>query len=862
MNTDDFLNVLSQDDGVRTLAEKNVMEFLRKSSSIDDLLKFVDDDGIKQNRLLYRSILIHFCNYVRYNKEYFICLMNDDVFKTRLIRLIFSLDAEDRCLIENIFTIGASSNPDSCKNLYISLFDMINNTTELENIYTILNLTYCWLQKSQSADVTATFQEFISSFFSHELDITDTMIQRIVSVCSKIIGLITLKNVIAVGEIIEIIIKFFTGLVSQLNSQDNNILSLKCDILSMFCVMIKFIYQDIKSDDESSLEIVEAFQGSCIPYITTCLSCVLESFMSDSIIDYVMNILYLYLLYKIDEDVVFQIDLFANFVIPCAKLRQTDLDDFADNPDFYVSTIYLNDYGDHVSSRHYAYKFVQELVTSHKNSFDPLQIIVGDLNESDELLLEAQVYLISAISEKVELPSGIYQGLFELMNKEIPDYLLVALLKLTNVCYDNPTVSSMLASFYILQCDDPVIEFAAVDLLNKCISSLGDENITKLRGIIDLPVSDLVQKILEISSILSDPLPITTLSKLFIFSEDQNIGIVLTEHFLENISKNINTTKSETDVSNVIKSLIEIICCLPNKSVGQIAPKIIQSIMEFLANLKSKHDMAIVEHLLDLISYIVLRKPSFVFSSDFIIKLDTIVEIITSNSLSDVSISSLPYILCPVILTNGMNFLSHTDLVSRIISLIKSALDPENEAGAENISAALFISTCLIIIDSSYQKVLIPSITNMIVAYTNDPNLVEDDNLVFLGVFYVFGSSFIINEEDTMKFFTSDLAHYLVSKTFTGLIGFRDIHFIMTTKLFLQKHGIEGGFTAADNLSPMYFDMKNDEEKRIHTCKTLRENEIFYIKESVTTLYPLIEVPTQNFKLLTLHRTVAEAQPI
>lgn len=833
MELQHFLSILSTDQNVRNQSISAIQAAESDPNFVNFVINSICSEQAISNPVLQKSLLIvlddisknHINNMIKIASE-------DQKFIQRLINLLFSINFENRVFIEDCIIKISLTDQKEFSSIIPSILQTINETCNIDHIYTVLSLALKWIESSSDetfmSDIGIVLAPILNKVVSatHERN-TFLTIGLIASMMKE---LLTRRNLILDSNFDNIIQAFDSFLL--IDSNDEYVFKMKTEILNMLIKLVDSVFDKWKSIEEIG-KWVDHFSQDLLPQIVTNTLQMYQLPMNEQLFGSLFHLYYTYLNFGILIENLLTDDFFQNIVIKAARLTPTDLQDFEINELVYISFCNEHNSSEFFSARICASSFLSIILKEYKNIFDPLPILIQQT--SDPIDFEARIYLLQRYTIDSDLPDDVFEMFFNLLTQEQPLYIVSSLIHLITIPMqkNDAVVGITVAEHFILNAENRIIQYAAVCLMIQCLTDF-DDRLDELNGIVEVNTDQLFPALLKLSGTIFLPEPIILMEKIFQIGGNAFLNIVseLVKSFFEiwrsneelsedspQLTMGPSLMNSATTVLEMVEADSPLILSLAPTVLGEIA----KDIIDFPDNPSFSEQIRVAAVFSHKITQPIKEQLLFVQG---LLQMD----------VDPLTMYNIVALLGPLILEKN-HTLQKMELTDLILNLCQNILEPEQDH--ETLGYCLVLASCLIQAEGEKYFSFVETASKILIS--------EPDASVLIGCLYIFASSFYINSEKTATLIPEEVIKLVCEMLKLGInASYREVKLAVYVLSWFGKLGYREAFEIVSNLFAFLLEVKEINDSIPYGPDTLTKLERLHRNEELLSFAPLVIMPVDE----------------
>ena len=836
-----FLEISNPDENIRRRVVETITSSQGDSSFVIFMINSLLSDEVKNNENLTRSMLIVLVDTARNHSSTVIDALSQPSMDQAMIRLLFSTNFQLRPHVEEVLIVLAVTGDPKFLQMFENIYQHVSPNSQITDIFTAISLSNKWVKKSLNAPFLTNFSQVILPFLkgavSQHLD--EIRIRAVSEIAKLAKALIERGHIVLGGELDEIFQIFCSALTTQLQTQAG--LKMKTNVAKLLAKIVYSVFELWKARDDIQ-DWRNHFSQNILPAIFNASIQASQQPMDAPLSGRLFYLFYLFVSFEIMPQQILTPDFIQHTLIRAARLVGSDLIDYEVNPVQYIAFCCEHENAHYFSPRVCASKFLNIILTKYRQNIDPLPLIAQ--NSSDPIDFEARIFLLERYTMDCELPQDVFETYFNLLTTEQPLYIVSALIRMITgpMSKNDAVVGITVAEHFIINAEDPIVQFSAVRLMNMCFKDF-DENLEALNGIVELKTAEIFPALLNLSNKIHLQEPTDLIKKIFKIGPANYMDIVseLIARFFQLWRENQSMEDDIIVGPSIMDSICTVLESVPANSplIQSLAPVILQ---QLAVDMKDFPDNSSLSDQIRVAS-VFSRKLSTPIQEQI-----TFIKFVITMDISPTDIvDSFVDLICPLMMNTSFDFFS-LGFEPYLIQFCDFILEPDSSA--DIISKCFVLASCLI---QKKGEQYFPFVTKASQILMSKPakSIKKKPTLVY-GAVYVFASALFIDPDKSHLLFISeipDLLCFLLTNNHPA--SYREIKMSVYVLTCFAKFGHSKSYEVAASLFKQLFDMKALDEIIESTPDTLIEKANLYRAEQLISLSPLIVMPFDDFDELT-----------
>ena len=832
-----FLDICSPDEAAR----KAAVEAIEKASDDPGFIGFlITTAKSPANRQVQVPVLLTLLNVIRRKVN---DLSKDASVIQDLVNLLFAVPFEVRRHVEEaIMLVALFARDTDFGAIFKSVLGIVMEQQPLNagNICSAMSLAVEWVHRAPASNFMSDMGAVIGPVIGNVAQ-DSVMGPKTVGVIAELVKTLVKRRHIILNDSFDEIVRVMSQVLAT-DSDSEAVFEMKVKIVDVFVCLVSAVFDDWKAIEEIK-PWRDHFVSDLLPVVFQASTEVPRHPMNDEVVRHLLRLYYVYLYFEVSPNAILSQEFFEKFVIPCARLTESDVMDFEENPCQYIAFCCEHRDCGFYSPRVCASKIVDVVLEKYKQVCDPVPLISQPCD--DPLMFEAKIFLLERVAMRGEVPSDVFETYFNLLTREQPLYIVSALLGMITpvMAANDGAVGIGVAEHFIINSQCLVICFAAIQLMLKCVADF-DGRLEELNGVVEFNMEALTTALLNISNALPLAEPSVLLEKLFLIAGSSLVQIVpnLVQQFfgLWRVTQAQDDDNSQYVLApSLMNSIASVLEMIPPNSPMAIAlakvvlPQLGTDIVDFPDNSSFSDQIAVAAVFSRKLSTPVPEQLMFIHA------------ILTTEADPSVLILNLNQLVCPIMFNSNSGFTEYEPLVN----ICRSLITPETDADV--------LSQCLVLLASMIQ--VRGAELFSFVEIAAQVLAAKQKSTVLAGGLYVFASAFFSNPEAAKPLFNEQLVNLIIDGTViqTGL-AYRELKLAAIVLLHLTSLGSARAFEVVTNsILPRLVEMKALDDELKLTPDTLIKRKRLHEDEGLISLSPLIAMPIDACDELALFRSIA-----
>lgn len=890
-----FNQLLSNNQDLINYATTTIMSASKNSQFIFFLFEKIQDISCKSEPTLLKQICIHITSLIRsnwmVNDNYWTYQNQEEIAKT-MIKLMFEVAYELRPhFIESFRYIILRSFVNALP-IMNCFYEEIQDKLNLENINTFFEICYFWLKCSSEREkqdqnildqidqFNLMLIQFFYNFANNNLNYSDE--QSRCSLLCFIKDIYKFTFLIAIPEFTDILnsilLKIFPLLI--INSNDGKILKMKYYIVKIIFILNTSFLKKKSSKNELINKYSMIYKKEIANQLPNLIYQTLLLPMNCFLAQKTLLVYYQFIEFE-DFNLSIITPELINIFIKLSMVYPDDIYQTIINPEQYLENYLISGgYNGKSESTRMICSSVFSGILEKQGSIqiiEQISEILKPVENDNDFVLEAKIYLLLVLSKSVKaynrrqnkqlkkkgkkvhsncsafdklLASLVEYIINSIANKEISLFLKITFLWFLSSVIKGiaPEHGIEISVELINKSEYPIEALAASKIFVDCWSKVENDD-----NHINLNSSNLIQKLLEISSVFSCNFPSRAIEICCINAN--NIDISSIGFLIDNLFNTVcNYLEDDVDKDPCFERSTTILNCIYNiiSQLDDNDPQLLQ-----LAELVVTRSFQIFTDFPENEIFLEL----FDLIGEFPQKTNQVLEYMISilpnylkllyneeNEINeDLLIASrqITMYIYPLITCENSPVVQNEQLTNALMELCQKMLEyGETEGTQDCLGYSLFLASCFIQVYGQkafgFLDFAISTLRTQLSIIERSPNLIESDPIIFIGALHVLASALIVDAK-TITILDESIIKGLVNFISEKIIStYREMTVAFIILLKITENGELMGFEKAKQMIQRLYILKKRESEE--EFKEEEEEE-----ETVLHLITLFSVPLDSF---------------